>query len=67
MEYVSDGIEDLTGYPAEEFILNRRRSFSSIVVPEDRTAVAAEIRKALDNRQLYTVEYRITLRGKDFS
>jgi two-component system sensor histidine kinase/response regulator len=67
MEYVSDGIEDLTGYPAEEFILNRRRSFSSIVVPEDRTAVAAEIRKALDNRQLYTVEYRITIASGDRS
>jgi PAS domain S-box-containing protein len=67
MEYVSDGIKDLTGYPAEEFILNRRRSFSSIVVPEDRTAVAAEIRKALDNRQLYTVEYRITTASGDRS
>jgi two-component system sensor histidine kinase/response regulator len=60
MEYVSDGIKDLTGYPAEDFILNRIRSFGSLIAPEDRTAAAAEIRKALDSRQLYTVEYRIT-------
>ena len=59
MEYLSDGIRDITGYAAEEFLHNRIRSFSSIIVPEDRATVAAKIQKALDTQQSYSIEYRI--------
>ena len=59
MEYVSDGMRDICGYAADEFIHNRLRSFISIVEPEDRAVVTAEIKKALDTRQPYVIEYRI--------
>ena len=65
MEYLSDGIGELTGYPAEEFIHNRIRSFNSIIVPEDRAAAAAEIQKALSTQQSYIIEYRITMASGD--
>jgi PAS domain S-box-containing protein len=65
MEYASDGIKDLTGYPVEEFVNNQIRSFSSIIVPEDRVAVAAEIQKALGAQQSYAIEYRITTASGD--
>jgi two-component system, sensor histidine kinase and response regulator len=61
MEYLSNGIGELTGYPAEEFILNRVRSFHSIILAEDRAYVVAEVRKALDAQQPYTIEYRIAI------
>ncbi|RPJ38692.1 MAG: PAS domain S-box protein, partial [Chloroflexi bacterium] len=59
MEYISDGILDLSGYPAEDFIANRTRPFSSIIEPEDRAMVWHEIQHALIRRQPYTLEYRI--------
>jgi len=65
MEYVSDGVRDLTGYPIEEFVNNRIRSFGSIIVPEDRHHAFAEIRKALDVRQPYIIEYRIAMASGD--
>lgn len=59
MLYVSEGIRELTGYPAEEFILNASLSFGSIVEPSDRAKVRKVIRKAVQKKRAYTVEYRI--------
>lgn len=60
MEYLSEGVLDLTGYPAEEFIGNRVRSFASIIDPEDHRKIAESVRKALHEKKPYTLEYRIT-------
>ena len=59
MEYVSDGVEALTGYPAADFRDNRERAFLSIMNAADIAAVAAETTKAFQARQPYVVEYRI--------
>lgn len=59
MQYISDGIFELSGYPAEEFVGNRVRSFNSIIEPSDRTAVWSGIQAALEARQHFTLEYRI--------
>ena len=37
LDYVSPGIEDLTGYPPGDFIHNTLRSITDIVHPDDRT------------------------------
>ncbi|MEW6054000.1 MAG: PAS domain S-box protein [Nitrospirota bacterium] len=60
MEYLSEGVFDLTGYPAEEFIGNRVRTFASLIDPEDRQKIAESVRKALHEKKPYTLEYRIT-------
>src|SRR6266702_3916846 len=38
--FVSKGIEDLTGYPADEFS-SRRLNYADIMLPEDRPATRA--------------------------
>ena len=54
LDYVSPGIEDLTGYPPSDFIGNQRRAFSDIVHPEDRTH-----RQVTQDSLTHVWEYRI--------
>jgi hypothetical protein len=35
MEFISDNIEAISGYPASDFIQSRVRTFASIIHPED--------------------------------
>jgi PAS domain S-box-containing protein len=65
MEFLSDGIQDIAGYPASDFIGNAVRTFQSIIHPDDRERVEETIGKALSRREPYGVEYRLIdpLRG----
>jgi PAS domain S-box-containing protein len=63
MEFISDQIEVLSGYPAEEFILNRDRTYASIIHPDDVVHVFDQVQKGLQSRKPYVIEYRI--RHKD--
>ncbi|HET9699996.1 MAG TPA: EAL domain-containing protein [Burkholderiales bacterium] len=59
-EYVSDGIEDLTGYPGTAFLgPSPARKFADLILPEDRSRVSAEIEAAAKAGRAYSVEYRI--------
>lgn len=49
---------EITGYPAEDF-LTRRRTYESVIHPDDREWVVRDIEEALKTNQTYTVEYRI--------
>jgi two-component system sensor histidine kinase/response regulator len=62
--FVSKGIEDLTGYPADEFT-SRRLNYADIMLPEDRPATREAVFTALRERRMYEVEHRI--RRKDGS
>jgi PAS domain S-box-containing protein len=59
MEYVSSGIRELTGWPAEELLGNRKLSFASLIDPQDRRRVWDEVQRALTGRRAWTLEYRI--------
>jgi PAS domain S-box-containing protein len=59
MRYISRGIEKLTGYPAEDFIDNRVRSFGSIIHPDDRERVDREVHRAIELRGPFMLEYRV--------
>ncbi len=59
MEFLSDAIAEISGYPASDFIHNQIRTFASIVYPEDRLMVERLVQNALDTKQPYVVEYRI--------
>ena len=59
VEYVSDGVEALTGYPAAAFGRDQGRSFGSIIDPADAEKVAAEVRAAYAARRPYVIEFRI--------
>lgn len=58
IQFISDGIAHISGYPPEEFI-SKRRHFSSLIHPEDIPAVADALSAGLAARQAYTIEYRI--------
>ena len=62
--FVSKGIEDLTGYPADEFT-SRRLNYADIMLPEDRPATREAVFTALRERRMYEAEHRI--RHKDGS
>lgn len=59
IEFISQEIAEISGYPASDLILNSRRSISSIIHPEDRQMVERAILKATASRQPYQIEYRI--------
>jgi two-component system cell cycle sensor histidine kinase/response regulator CckA len=59
MEYISAGICELSGYPAEDFINNRKRLYSDIIHPDDVKTTWLEIVSAITERRLFTFEYRV--------
>jgi two-component system, sensor histidine kinase and response regulator len=59
MEFLSDEIEDLVGYPAPEFIANGVRSFASVIHPEDAPRLEEEVAAAVVEDRPYTIEYRV--------
>jgi len=59
MVYISDAIEDLTGYPAVDFLQNRVRSFASVIHVEDRARVAEAISAACADGSAYSLSYRV--------
>jgi PAS domain S-box-containing protein len=59
MDFISDAIAEITGYPASDFIQNRVRSFASIIHPEDAEVMERSIYEALAKKQPYIIEYRL--------
>lgn len=59
MEYISEGIFDICGYHADDFIYNKVRTYNSIINPADQEMVNKVIQQALDKRLPFTIEYRI--------
>ena len=62
--FASKGIEELTGYPAEEFT-SHRLNYGDIMLPEDRPATREGVLNALRERRMYEAEHRV--RHKDGS
>jgi diguanylate cyclase (GGDEF)-like protein/PAS domain S-box-containing protein len=59
IEFMSDYTEELTGYPASDFMENEVRTYGSIIHPDDRPGVREEIVRALEVGRPYRHEYRI--------
>ncbi|MFC2112954.1 PAS domain S-box protein [Bacteroidota bacterium] len=59
MQYLSDAIKNICGYPASDFINNTKRTFGSIIHPDDQQKITNVIQKALINNKKYESEYRI--------
>jgi PAS domain S-box-containing protein len=65
MEWVSDEIEAISGYPASGFIRNCERTFASVIHPEDREQVERSVMEAVDAGRPFSLEYRIRQRDGD--
>jgi len=59
MDFISDGISELSGYPADDFRGNKIRDYNSLIHPDDRQMVWDIIQENLNRRVPYTLEYRI--------
>ena len=59
MEWLTDEIEQISGYPASDFIDSAVRTFASIIVPDDREQVERSVIEAVDAGRPFELEYRI--------
>lgn len=59
MHYISDAVEQVTGYRASDFVHNRRRAFKSIIHPEDQLRVKEMTLSSVHDRSPYELEYRV--------
>lgn len=59
MEFLSQGCDQLTGYPVEHLLGNRRLSWNDIILPEDREAVWKVWDEARKSGAPCRLEYRI--------
>ena len=59
MKYVSMGCKELTGYAPEDLIDNKKITYSTLILAEDREMVNDEIQNAIKANQQYQIVYRI--------
>ncbi|MET0013949.1 MAG: HD domain-containing phosphohydrolase [Sedimenticola sp.] len=59
IQFISDEIAKICGFPAEDFVHSRQRTYSSIIHPDDKAAVEIKIGSAIAKREPYVLDYRI--------
>ncbi len=59
MEFMSDYIKGITGYPASDFINSVVRSYASIIHPLDVKLVDSSIEESIREKRPYDIEYRV--------
>lgn len=59
MLFISDAIERLTGYSASDFINNVKRSYASVIHPDDKEYVNTAFEDNITKGEEYTIEYRL--------
>jgi diguanylate cyclase (GGDEF)-like protein/PAS domain S-box-containing protein len=59
IDFVSDAIEDISGYPARMFMNATTDRWSDIICPEDRRPQRRQVKDALLAGRPYEIEYRI--------
>ncbi len=59
MEFISEAIQVLSGYPPEEFIDNSMRSYASLIHPRDAQAVEDNVLAAVLEDRPFVLEYRV--------
>ncbi len=59
MLYLSDEIENLTGYRTSDLLENGTITFGDIIHPDDTEMIDKVVAKAIEKHEAYTLEYRI--------
>ena len=62
MEFLSDAIEELVGYPSSDFVANHTRTFASVIHPDDRFGLEQQIASSVADARPYTTDYRVVHR-----
>jgi PAS domain S-box-containing protein len=58
INFISQEIEKISGYPIADLLHNQVRSFASLIEPQDRLRVETIISNSLAQKQPYVIEYR---------
>ena len=58
-QFASEGIYELTGYHATDFLRGGKRSYGWLVHPDDQTEVENVVMSAITNKLPYQITYRI--------
>jgi PAS domain S-box-containing protein len=59
MTFLSDGIEDICGHPASDFLSDTTRSYASVIHPDDQTTVQQIVLDALSRHETFNLTYRV--------
>src|SRR3954447_5480340 len=59
MFLIGDEIERITGYPASDFVENRRRTYTSLIHPDDRDLVERDVWDSVEAGRQFELEYRV--------
>jgi len=59
MSFISQTIEAISGYPASDFIQNSKRSYASIIHPDDTQYVDDTVLEAIKKQEPFALDYRI--------
>lgn len=59
MEFLSEAIQEICGYPASDFIGNNVRTYASIIHPDDVLPVEKTVLDAVARKEPYIIGYRI--------
>ncbi|MBV6323044.1 EAL domain-containing protein [Duganella violaceipulchra] len=59
IDFVSDAIEEISGYSAAQFMRSTTHSWTNLIAPEDRKKQRRAVSDAIRGAQPYEVEYRI--------
>ncbi|TKB63611.1 MAG: PAS domain S-box protein [Nitrospira sp.] len=58
-EYLSEGVSDLTGYPVEDYLVQRTISYGANTHPGDRERIWQEVQTAVGQHRPFEMTYRI--------
>lgn len=59
MEFLSEGVQALTGYSADDIVDNRRIAFVELIEPEDRALVWDAVQAGVAQHRSFRMSYRI--------
>jgi PAS domain S-box-containing protein len=59
LELITDEIERISGFPADNFVASTRRTLWSIIHPDDLEAVRGSVAGVADGERTFSLEYRI--------
>lgn len=59
MEYISDGVEQITGFHASDFLCGGPLNYAGIIHPEDRSPVDEAVQEGVCAQKSFTKEYRV--------
>jgi diguanylate cyclase (GGDEF)-like protein/PAS domain S-box-containing protein len=65
MEFMSEGIEPITGYPASDFVGNKARTYASVIHPDDCLEVERQVDACVARSEPFTLEYRVVTAASD--